>query len=254
MLAKSDSPGVLPCVWMSAGLVSFKLCDREGECEGCPFDRVMRRLAVEPGREPGTDPGEPAPAPWAFPADRGYHRGHGWARPAGAGRLRLGVDALVARLWRRVSGVVLPALGSRLAAGETACWLQDGPELLALPAAVAGTVVARNGAVLADPALVAASPYEAGWLFELEEGAAGAPLLSAEEARAAAAAVYRGFQAAAGRALGRGAPELAGLGPTLPDGGEPLTDLRAMLGPPRYAALARRYLSLRAGRRPPPRL
>ncbi|HEX6865334.1 MAG TPA: hypothetical protein VF414_21075 [Thermoanaerobaculia bacterium] len=36
------SPGVLPCVWMSAGLVAFKLCDREGECEGCPFDRAMR--------------------------------------------------------------------------------------------------------------------------------------------------------------------------------------------------------------------
>lgn len=35
-------PGVLPCVWMSAGLVAFKLCDREGECESCPFDRAMR--------------------------------------------------------------------------------------------------------------------------------------------------------------------------------------------------------------------
>lgn len=36
--------GVLPCVWMSAGLISFKLCDREGECESCPFDRAMRGL------------------------------------------------------------------------------------------------------------------------------------------------------------------------------------------------------------------
>jgi hypothetical protein len=49
MFARGDSllakdvlpPGVLPCVWMSAGVVSFKLCDREGECEGCPFDRAM---------------------------------------------------------------------------------------------------------------------------------------------------------------------------------------------------------------------
>jgi len=32
------------------------------------------------------------------------------------------------------------------------------------------------------------------------------------------------------------------LGPTLQDGGEPLTDLRAMLGPSRYAVLVRRAL------------
>jgi hypothetical protein len=48
MLARSDSPGILPCVWMSAGLVSFKLCDREGECESCPFDRAMRGLPPLP--------------------------------------------------------------------------------------------------------------------------------------------------------------------------------------------------------------
>lgn len=41
-------PGVLPCVWMSAGLVAFKLCDREGECEGCPFDMAMRSPAGRP--------------------------------------------------------------------------------------------------------------------------------------------------------------------------------------------------------------
>jgi glycine cleavage system H protein len=233
---------MIPCVWMSAGLVSFKLCDREGECEGCPFDLAMRGLAAEPGG--GEAAGEPAAAPWSFPADRGYHRGHGWAQEAGAGRLRVGIDALAARLWSRVSGAILPALGSRLAAGETACWLQDGPELLALASPVAGTVVARNGAVLADPSLVAAAPYDAGWLFEVE--AAAQTLLPAGEASAAAADALAGFRAAAAEALGRGG---GAVGPTLQDGGEPLTDLRAMLGPSRYAGLVRRHLSVRTARR-----
>lgn len=40
--------GILPCVWMSAGLIAFKLCDREGECESCPFDRAMRGLGPLP--------------------------------------------------------------------------------------------------------------------------------------------------------------------------------------------------------------
>ncbi len=42
------SAGVEPCVWMSAGLVAWKLCDRGFECESCPFDQAMRG-ALPPG-------------------------------------------------------------------------------------------------------------------------------------------------------------------------------------------------------------
>jgi len=228
---------------MSAGLVAFKLCDREGECESCPFDQAMRGL----GAGPAIEQTEPRPlSPWSFPADRRYHAGHAWEKPMRAGRLRLGVDALAARLWNHPSGVILPAAGSRLDPGETACWLEDGAELLPIPSPVRGTVVARNAGVLADPSLIARSPYDEGWLFEVKGREEGAPLLTADEARTAAEATLASFTAAACRALGRGRDEV---GPTLPDGGERLTDLRAMLGPPRYAALIRRFLSLRAGRR-----
>ncbi len=51
-MLRQDLPGVLPCVWMSAGLVAFKLCDREGECEGCPFDRAMQDPQGRPVRRP----------------------------------------------------------------------------------------------------------------------------------------------------------------------------------------------------------
>lgn len=230
---------MLPCVWMSAGLVSFKLCDREGECEGCPFDRAMRGLAPLPPLPPGSRDEEPRPAAWRFPADRGYHPGHGWAKRVESGRLRLGVDAAVARLWDRPSGIILPALGSRLAAGETACWLKEGEELLAIPSPVAGTVVARNLGALAEPDLVARSPYDAGWLFEVEEGGPSGSLLDPETAREAAEAALAGFRSAAGRALRRGQDRV---GPTLQDGGEPLSDLRAMLGSSRYAMLVRESL------------
>ena len=57
-----EPPGALPCVWMSAGLVSFKLCDREGECEGCPFDRAMREPHGRPVRRPIRKRRAPTPA------------------------------------------------------------------------------------------------------------------------------------------------------------------------------------------------
>jgi len=61
-LASVMPPGLLPCVWMSAGLVAFKLCDREGECESCPFDQAMRSPQGGPRRRrrPSASPLRPA--------------------------------------------------------------------------------------------------------------------------------------------------------------------------------------------------
>ena len=27
-----------PCVWMTAGVVAYKICDRSFDCENCPLD------------------------------------------------------------------------------------------------------------------------------------------------------------------------------------------------------------------------
>jgi len=35
--------GTSNCIWVDAGLVSYKLCDRDFECEDCQFDQVMRQ-------------------------------------------------------------------------------------------------------------------------------------------------------------------------------------------------------------------
>ena len=61
-MLRQEPPGALPCVWMSAGLVSFKLCDREGECEGCPFDRAMREPHGRPVRHRRSIQPKPTPA------------------------------------------------------------------------------------------------------------------------------------------------------------------------------------------------
>ena len=37
-----------PCIWMSAGLVSYKLCDRDFDCGNCPLDAALRGNAAAP--------------------------------------------------------------------------------------------------------------------------------------------------------------------------------------------------------------
>lgn len=34
----------MKCIWMEAGVVDYKLCDLEFDCENCPFDRSFRNL------------------------------------------------------------------------------------------------------------------------------------------------------------------------------------------------------------------
>lgn len=46
----STSTSHLPsirCVWMDAGVVNYKLCDRGYDCERCPLDLALHRRPSE---------------------------------------------------------------------------------------------------------------------------------------------------------------------------------------------------------------
>ena len=225
----------LPCVWMTAGLVAWKLCDRDFECEHCPLDEALRGGA-RPQRAPVPDA---APA-WEFPADRRYHRLHGWAGELHGGRVRVGLDGFVVRLLDRISSIVLPAPDSRVEQGRIACWVVDDSEMIPLCAPISGNVCATNHLVQENPGIVGASPYGDGWLFEVERPDAGAPdeLLSADEMRLRAGTQMRQLHRRVCASL---APD-ARIGLTMADGGVRLHDLRKVLGVDRYHRLIIAFL------------
>lgn len=37
----------LQCLWMSSGMVTYRLCDKKFNCENCLFDKVMRNQKIE---------------------------------------------------------------------------------------------------------------------------------------------------------------------------------------------------------------
>lgn len=229
----------LPCVWMTAGLVAYKLCDRGLDCEGCPFDAAMRGAMPAPAADTAVQRGLPPPGAGlpsfaAFPGDRRYHPGHLWVqRRDGSdreGTVRLGLDAFAARLLGHAHAVILPALGHRLEHGRVACWLTDGPDLVALASPVDGTVASRNPRLRDSPALALAHPYDLGWLLEVrsDESLDESPaLFDANDAGALAerqlGQLYAGLPASA-----------PAVGPTANDGGEPVSDLRTALGRARF--------------------
>lgn len=246
--------GAQPCLWMSAGLVSFKLCDRDFDCEHCPLDAALRGESRDgpPAPEPegaGAAPGGP---PFSFPDDRRYGDGHTWARleaPANGEEdvARVGLDAFAIALALPVHRVIAAdAEGSPAMHGAPLGDLELDGGLLAVASPVSGRLHAWNplwedGS--AGAAALAASPYEAGWIAEiaLADPRQLETLAGADAARETALLDLRRFRRRA--ALHLLAADAVHTGPTLPDGGRILTDLRSILGPRRYLELLRELLS-----------
>jgi len=42
---KSNRYEMLKCIWMTSGVIDYKLCDNNFDCENCPFDKVIRNLS-----------------------------------------------------------------------------------------------------------------------------------------------------------------------------------------------------------------
>ncbi len=157
-------PRAQTCVWMDAGAVAFRLCDRGFACDGCPFDACMRG---DIDAERAMLRHHEALTPWAFPSDRLYTAGHLWVQVIRDGRVRTGLDACASRL---LAGLreLRPSDGQhRLEPGDPLCLarLEGGDVTIGSP--VAGRVLAWNDLLSADPSVVVAAPYGRGWLAEM---------------------------------------------------------------------------------------
>lgn len=228
------------CVWMSAGIVSYKLCDHDFDCERCALDAALRGrpLAVHPERAARR-------IAFVFPDDRRYGSAHVWARPTTSGHIRVGLDAFAAEVLAAAEDVELPSEGDTIGLGESLCTIDAHPGRVPIHSPVAGRVAATNEQLGYDPDAVIAEPYEAGWILDLAPSeptldASLARLLTGVEARKRARSDMERFRRQVAMQLLVGSSTV---GQTMADGGEGLTDLRQMLGAERYLKIVSELLA-----------
>ena len=232
---------LLPCLWMSAGLVSYKLCDRNFDCERCPFDAALRGDSFPAPCPGGSLAGAPNPvAAFYFPEDRLYGDGHTWVSEKPGDRIRVGLDAFAAALLR-TAVCLIPADGlggseASVVTGAPLCSVDLGVGRLPISSPVTGGPLRWNGAVAKDATILVTSPYEEGWIVQMEPVGAGAlsGLFGADTMLERSRLDLRRFRRRAAMFL---FDDAGAVGPTMADGGQVLTDLRFILG-------ARRYLDL----------
>jgi len=225
------------CVWMDAGVLAYRLCDRGFDCEHCPLDAALRGVA----REGETAPADSPPPVAVFPDDRLYTTGHIWVRTLDRSgrRVRVGIDGFAAPMLGLPGEVRLSVDAGSVARGEALCTLVLEGETLEVSSPVAARRIVPNEGVRDQPWRLVAAPYGGGWLAELElhPGEALAGLFDADAAHRHAQFDARRFRRLIAYELLADADTPVLPGP--PEGG---TDLRRLLGTRRYTVIIRQLM------------
>lgn len=249
----------LRCVWMLAGVVDYKLCDRGYDCERCPFDSALGEAGSAPivgGRDKHSIFGEwPLPTMEArardLPDIQGYrwvgslfyHPKHVWARIEEGGKVRMGLDDFAQKLVGRIYAVRLAQPGAEVSEGS-GCWeVVHRIGEISLLAPVAGIVEEINGRLLQLPSLVNHDPYGQGWAMVIQPKSLVAALKRLYYGQKSECWFAEEIEALR-RELRAVTELLPDVGATLQDGGRLVEDLTSAGDVTRLRRVINRFLSV----------
>lgn len=182
---RHHKPKDLPCIWMLAGIVNYKICNHDYQCETCEFNRVMQGMLSpekemrETIRETDTADGishqtsrltnqylHALFSGCKIHLDRCYHSSHLWYKARAANRIQVGIDKLILKLLHPIDRLILPEVGATYRRGQLIAWIVRGKEILPFHSPVEGRVSALHPELqMADPSTIADRDD---YLFEME--------------------------------------------------------------------------------------
>ena len=156
-----------PCRHALTGHIDApKICSMNYECYHCPFDQVLDELDLGKG---AVTPNYRIASGYRMAEGYYYHMGHTWACFEHGGRVRVGLDDFLVRVFGVPHTLSLPPLGAHLKQ-EEAGWTfgRDEEHEAAVLSPVTGTVLAVNRNLEEQPEITHHAPYESGWLCVIE--------------------------------------------------------------------------------------
>ena len=93
---------------------------------------------------------------------------HIWFQEQGDGTVKLGMTAVATAMAGKLVAYTPKRVGRTVRAGKSCGTLESGKWVGPAKSAAGGEVVAVNDALVADPGIANADPYEAGWLAILK--------------------------------------------------------------------------------------
>ena len=141
---------------MGAGVVPYKLCDFNFDCNNCAFDQVIRG-GHELVRAPVNIKGLKL-HPFLF-----YNGYHMWARVEEKANVRIGIDDFGQGLIGKPQDLCLPIMGEKLT-NESIRIKGRGINIFLTPP-IEGHVIEFNEKLIRQPTMLNEYPYETGWII-----------------------------------------------------------------------------------------
>ncbi len=155
-----------PCRHVLTGRVDApKTCTMNYECYHCEYDQM---LDEEDMALPGARPACSKASGYLLADGYYYHMGHTWARFEHGGRVRIGFDDFLVRLFGVPTQIGLPPLGAELKKDHAGILFSREDQEAAAFSPITGSVVAVNTKASDTPEIIHEDPYQDGWLCILE--------------------------------------------------------------------------------------
>ncbi|MFZ1731036.1 MAG: hypothetical protein WBQ23_16395 [Bacteroidota bacterium] len=246
------------CVWVNAGVLNYKLCDRDFNCENCPLDAALRdrtnggieddtRLSLSALDFPDWEsiPTEIQPLfeqlhSLSLCQSARYSTNHVWVRLLASGIVRMGLDSFAVALLPDEAQLVTVAHNTALREGEAFGWVYAWNQTLPLPAPISGVVLCRNRERLDSVEQLRTSPYSEGCLLTIAPSVGTLATAHVYSPAAHARRTQRHCRSILER-VSRSIDD-PDIGMCLNDGGAPVTSLSRMLGPDRYWKLVKHFI------------
>jgi glycine cleavage system H lipoate-binding protein len=154
----------LSCIWMVAGVVNYKLCDRNFDCENCEFDRIMQGIVpnkkkcddnIENSKSSPVESNEKI-SNWIqeyfsslftgckFYLDHVYQSDYFWCQKEDDDCILIGLDKLVLKMVSPVDRLILPEAGDSFHKGQLMAWIFRKGKTIPLHAPISGEVTEIN--------------------------------------------------------------------------------------------------------------
>jgi glycine cleavage system H lipoate-binding protein len=155
-----------PCRYALTGRIDApKICPMNYDCFHCAFDQMMDDLDFI---QLGEAPKYALAAGYKMAEGYYYHMGHSWVRFDHGGRVRVGFDDFMVKLFGALQSLELPPLGATLKKDEVGITFGRDTHKAASLSPVTGTVLAVNQKVREHPEITHEDPFQEGWLYILE--------------------------------------------------------------------------------------
>lgn len=222
-----------PCRHALTGRIGApKICAMNYECYHCSFDQLLDDMDISKALDP---PEYDLASGYKMARGYYYHVGHSWSRFEHGGRLRIGGDDFLVKVFGCPQAMELPPLGEKLKQNDVGWAFTRGGRRAAVLSPATGTVLAVNHHVLEHPEIVVEDPYHEGWLVIME------PVMPKRNLRG----LYYGWESIrwmeseSRRLLALMGPEYKNLAAT---GAEPVGDVYGSVPEIGWEVLAREFL------------